>query len=345
MHCLASKDGLLNPTSAFQHQLTIAFCAIGGAGVDIFFVISGFIIVSLAQRRVAEVNRFSEATRFLLRRWGRIYPLYWVTVVVILASTSWYTRNDPNYHSTINIREILLVTTQVNVQPPAWTLSFELWFYFGTAVLMLLPPTLFTKAMLVWATAQATLLLLHSKLGVGPSSHIFIQPQVMDFFLGCAVSYMCAHRLLSPSHAVMILLLSIGLFTAGCISCYLRLPTGSLTDGERLIYWGTSAAIMLWSLICLEVTAALKTPIWLQRLGDVSYSIYLWHFPIMTIAFSFGLEDLIPSSKILQALLEFLVTLLIAPFSYRVIEFPFMKLVQKLSQNRGMQSVVPTIIN
>jgi len=337
MHCLTSTGGLLATATPLQHEVTMAASAVGGAGVDIFFVISGFIILTLAQRRLSDADRFGEAWRFLLRRFGRIYPLYWVTVAVISAAAEWYTRNIPTYHLALNVSEILLTTTHLTLQMPAWTLVFELWFYLGAASLMLLPARFFTRAMLAWALAQALLMTMHLAFEVGPDWPIFTKPQVMDFFIGCAVAHACARRVLSFSRAISLLLVSAGIFMAGFTVCYLRLPAGSLTDAERFLYWGISAGIMLWSLVSLEVRAVLKTPAWLQRLGDESYSIYLWHSPIMAIAFTFGLQDVMSNQKLAQAGLEIVATLLVAWLSYRFIELPTMRFVQNLARPRRLR--------
>ncbi|EOC5807971.1 acyltransferase family protein, partial [Cronobacter turicensis] len=109
----------------------------GEAGVDIFFVISGFIIVCSSRNR--EKNTFSE---FAIKRFFRLYPLYFVVLSAYLLSY-----HDEAFNYIDVIKSYLLIPIDYNGKAPwfglstiysAWTLTYESYFYFVFALSILL---------------------------------------------------------------------------------------------------------------------------------------------------------------------------------------------------------------
>src|SRR5437588_671898 len=112
----------------------------GYAGVDLFFVLSGFIITATSR---ADLGRPGRLPRYAFRRAWRIYPAYWVALAVgvgVFAVLS----PDPVFRTgwATDLRDALLLTPRPELcrfLPVAWTLSYELMFYLAFAALFLLP--------------------------------------------------------------------------------------------------------------------------------------------------------------------------------------------------------------
>jgi peptidoglycan/LPS O-acetylase OafA/YrhL len=109
---------------------------LGASGVDIFFVISGFIICQVAAR---PQNR---ALHFLVRRCWRIFPLYWVvlafSVLIDAIGMNWAPWMSAR-HSTFDY--IFLLTTENRFVPQGWSLVYELYFYVSLAFVLFVSPT------------------------------------------------------------------------------------------------------------------------------------------------------------------------------------------------------------
>lgn len=127
--------------SAGRISRTLNLGQIGGLGVDIFFIISGFIMCYSLKERIAA----GESIQFLKKRIIRIYPIYWLVLIPFLLQ---YVHNCSI--KTISI-DPLLVVGNVLLLPsfisdanykmlvgPAWTLVYELLFYMMFAGAMLL---------------------------------------------------------------------------------------------------------------------------------------------------------------------------------------------------------------
>jgi peptidoglycan/LPS O-acetylase OafA/YrhL len=331
MHCATMQGGL---TSAHTHPafflIARTIASGGGAGVDIFFVISGFVITSVGLRTRVTRGRLAASADFLIRRILRVFPLYWVTLATLVALAAAFGTTQAELAPAWSWRVVMLVADQIPFQGPAWTLAFEMWFYAGTAVLIgLLPKRLFLFGLSAWAIAQALVLINPFLARHVPDFYAFRQPQLLDFFLGVAVAA-CLPRFVGRHwHLPAIALaLSGAVFVAGCVRCFALLPTGSLTLWQRLAFYGLPAALLLYGLLMLERQRRIRTPVWLCRLGDWSYSIYLWHYPVMSA--TFVLAQWHPwwqfESPLLQAMLNVALTLAIAPLSFRLIERPFNEL-------------------
>ena len=109
------------------------------SGVDLFFVISGFIICSAA------IKHESNPWRFLVKRCGRIFPVYWFVLALSAFVTLWIapivgTHWMPERPA---IDYILLLTLINRYVPQAWTLSYEIYFYVCMSVVLLARPRSF----------------------------------------------------------------------------------------------------------------------------------------------------------------------------------------------------------
>ena len=65
-----------------QHIVPINLGRLGTAGVDLFFVISGFVMVVVS---MGQFGKNGAAVQFLLRRMLRIFPIYWFYTIIVLA--------------------------------------------------------------------------------------------------------------------------------------------------------------------------------------------------------------------------------------------------------------------
>lgn len=100
----------------------------GASGVDLFFVISGFVMVTVTRGRFGRIN---EVLRFLWGRVTRIYPTYWfyffITLAVLLWQPSWVDTSLPQ-HVNLWASFLLLPTDTLPLVMVAWSLVNELWF-------------------------------------------------------------------------------------------------------------------------------------------------------------------------------------------------------------------------
>lgn len=231
----------------------------GGLGVDIFFVISGFIITKVMGRR--------EAMPFVKDRFSRIFPIYWVCLIPLIIA-EWD-------------GDVLRLLASVTLWPVfgefrlsflgvAWTLHFELLFYAAAALV------LWRKAMLpVLLTAYASALVAGVATG-DPVLGFVGSPMIIEFLLGVAIAllpYTEFRRWGSISIAGGILAAAWGLDSSfGTIE--------NMFNGGapwRWAAWGIPAALIVWG--SMQFERALRSPIFKFGAagGDASYALYLSH--------------------------------------------------------------------
>ncbi|WP_076068892.1 acyltransferase family protein [Sphingomonas montana] len=161
----------------------------GHAGVDLFFVLSGFIILFVHGR---DIGRPARLPHYARQRLTRVWPIYWVALAatVVLAMLGTTGPPDP-------ARLIWSVTLLPSAQPPvlglAWSLRFEIVFY-AIFALLILNRTLGIAALIGWA---AVLLFLPAGAAPGALAGQLRDPYNLHFFLGMAVA--CAARRAIPA--------------------------------------------------------------------------------------------------------------------------------------------------
>jgi exopolysaccharide production protein ExoZ len=257
-----------------QHWAKPFFTAVGPMGVDIFFVISGFIIYHAMRRSIVAmtaVSRGRAVYRFAMKRFLRIYPLYWIVFAAACAVMAWA---PPT--AVAPVKPLWQLLTLIDSLPNfrvnvAWTLTFEVYFYAIAAVSLWLLAHRAMVGLGVWfvAIALATLHGLSAPL-TDPFAYLFA-PILLEFAMGIVVAIL-VERGIRTFHPSM-LLVAITWLAAGA---WLLVPNpGSFA--WHLVCWGMPAALLVYSLVAMELRGRWIMPRVLQYAGDASYSIYLWH--------------------------------------------------------------------
>lgn len=251
---------------------------IGGGGVDLFFVISGFIMTSIT---IGRPRRPGDSRRFLLRRFTRIYPLYWLYFALLLPVVLL----DPHMVNSSHGRPDLLTSFFLLPSPHlpllmvAWTLSFELYFYLVYACLFRwLDRGQDAVALLGWGAAVAAgNVLLHPTMQQ-PVLHLLFDPLNLEFIAGCFVGRLAGG--IGRITASLCLVAALVVICAGGMYFGPAPVLDPQLAWTRVLIYGTGATLLLIGALGWE-SATRFAPRALVGLGDASYSLYLSHLLVL----------------------------------------------------------------
>ena len=250
---------------------------IGYWGVDMFFVISGFI---MAQTTQDKFGRSGAAADFIVRRAVRIVPLYWACTFALAALVAVRpSLIDPSLQQAGLLASLLFLPQPI---PPllavGWTLNFEMFFYAVTAACLLLATYRSAPWILaLWAFAAA----LHT---LQPSGREFLgfalNPMIIEFVLGfCAQRAL--HHLNGRAGAYVLLAGLAGVVAAHAYA--LQRTDHGHTAAMRVLLFALPATLIVLGVSVLERAKMLKASAGWKRLGDASYALYLTHLFVMTL--------------------------------------------------------------
>ncbi|MEO1405241.1 MAG: acyltransferase [Pseudomonadota bacterium] len=301
---------------------------IGAAGVDLFFVISGFIMVHVTKDHEGPGS-------FAAKRFGRIVPLYWIataSAIVLIAVAPWsFPKADL---STSSIVSSLLFLPAVDlaggIQPilfVGWTLQYEMAFYALFALALFAPPD--RRISTVTALLLAGWLLANS-LPPGTASTFYADAIVLEFLAGVLIGAAANHhRLPSPRLASYLVVLAITGFVVGefLLRAY---------ELHRVFAAGIPASFLIYAAVALDLRKPRQNPTLLTHLGDSSYSAYIWH-PIVIVVVTAICQKLFGqtiAAAILFSGLAAISTIIGSEVSLRLIERPSSQIVRSLTRNR-----------
>jgi len=303
----------------------------GGAGVDLFFVLSAFLITSLLLREQRQKGEIS-LRWFYIRRILRIWPLYFVVVSlgIVLAHTM-ASQSLPWYYVA---GYVLFAGNWVHavfghprsVCSPLWTVSIEEQFYLIWPALMMM---LERRGMIIagfatflLATASQAAIALAGLSG----GYIYYgsASRCDSLALGVLLA-LFANRLPALTHRIRWLLVGSGLIGWVVSSAWLVDQPGPVSARMalgRLIVSLASGAILYG---CLYSSSKLLRGSLIVSLGKISYGLYLLHLVGLLIAQSlfhpaWGWQLLATKA------LGFVMTVILAFASYRWIESPFLRM-------------------
>jgi len=321
----------------------------GHGGVDLFFVISGFIMVHTtgrapAVRAPAVRARPISPASFLVNRFTRIAPIYWLITLfvygVALAAPSLLqaTSTAPEQLA----KSLFFIPFQKAnglVQPTlfvGWTLNYEMFFYALFAVGLAFPKrpvgAALVAAFMVALVAFGSVVRPESVLGA-----FYTRPIILEFVAGMALGAIGAGVCVPVRWKRGLLLGACALGLAAVAFVPLLFPGLS-----RLVTQGVPAVAVVAGAIVLHQSGVRVGGRWLLLLGDASYALYLTH-PFVTQAAQkagklLGLTPLLAASLIPVTLV---LVCLVGVVTHLVVERPLTRLAKGLLERLPVVSSRP----
>lgn len=329
--------------SALQFPLGFGF-----AGVDLFFVLSGFLLALPFARASLTHSVQQPLTRYYKRRLLRVFPAYYGQLAIILLVGAWFITWRPLNGASLLAHLFMFFNIGWDPVRPVvgiwWTLPVELTFYLllpfiaffmrpGRWAIFLLGGILFSILYRLWSA---------SHFAAAPEGSIFLAASHLpgslpEFLLGASAALLVQWRSLQSIRRPAAWILD-GLFLSGVALTILwfwkvMLPYGS-------IYWSGH-----WSMFIAPVALGLPLSLmvislyWGSRIGRllfanpvvyflglISYSLYLWHFVVLQQAdLVFG-EAWSDAQGLPKFLFSLLLVVAVSTLSYFVFERPFFRL-------------------
>lgn len=312
----------------------------GASGVEFFFVLSGFIIMTAHYNEIGQANRL---LRFLTKRAIRIYPIYWVIFIAVFI-VGWFTpslQHEVDRSGIVIAKSLLLVPqlpgiiggTGAPIIIVAWTLQLEIVFYLVFSCLII------NKKL---GSSIIFLLLINYFASRDASNESSIlaylaRDYLILFALGSITAYACLknHFLLSCRYRMM-LFSGLILFFATAASSVFSLQI--LSEYNTLFYGFASSAIII-GLVGFEMKGSVigESKIF-QLVGNASYSIYLTHFPVIAALTKavpiLGLSRFGFMGLFFSFVSILIVTLLSGIITHLLIEMPILNFLQKNILNK-----------
>lgn len=313
----------------FSHDSFIGHFIIRGySGVDIFFVISGFIAYYTIQTSKNEENK--AGLRYFLKRIAKIIPLYYFFTLLSSGHTL-----DSFYQT---FKSFLFIPIGLGREGPiyggarvgqGWTLNYEMYFYLVVAVSFLFGKYkwLFTYGFII-AAILIPVLLLEIPHNYGHKGFSFSiayvslmsNPINLEFLLGITVGFLYSKmdKKLNTFWVFFIII---------AIVYFFRNFYSQFYGFSRITAWGIPAAMLILSVLKLERAGKLTVPSALVSIGNMSFSIYIVHAGIIGLltkiashTFNKGAEGYSVSIGLSIFITAIFITFLISRFTYKLFE-------------------------
>lgn len=295
----------------------------GSIGVDIFFIISGFVIFNSTQKNYPTPFEFAKQRLF------RIIPAYWLFTAIVATSIIYfphilfYAKYDPVFA----LQSMLFIPAPnpsgmglLPLMTVGWTLNYEMAFYTIFFFSLFTP-----RKALIPSIVIGIIILQYAIPELGGSFYFYRRPVVYEFLMGIAIAVAYNRGLLNKIPTPLALLT----ITASIAAILTR---GGV--GHDPVWTGIPCALIVASFISLERYAGTFRA--MNRLGDWSYSTYLCH-PIITFTvLHLNKQGYVSESASL--ILVCTLTLFVSWASYTMVEKPIVRTSKRMSA-RSAESV------
>lgn len=300
-----------------------------GSAVDLFFLVSGFIMVVSTQRADGSVRY---AIGFFVRRLFRIWPVYLAATLAYLLTVS-LTGTAGSFEHQRFLWSMIYVLPKVEFIPPitywptlgiGWTLNYEMYFYlvfalalaagrwrwplfFGWFALSVVAPALLSGNYAL-DTVFYRLPLAHMQMMASTVNLLFVSGVVIGLI------YVGPYRIADRRRTRVLLLIGFA-FAAWQYLDHFRIQHGPLQAGLSL-------TPLMFFAVMAHKTAPVKVPRPIVHLGEISYSLYIFHTGVIAASFPiFGWIDpagVLPGAVCM--LLVFLASVALASLTHRYLE-------------------------
>ena len=304
----------------------------GAAGVDIFFVISGFVITYIT--RTGPVSPLD----FLARRLIRVAPVYWfyttiTLVIVILIPGSSALNEFGAWHAVLSYLFVLSKNNDGEVGTllgMGWTVCYEMYFYMLFAAMLATPRRFAIFGISCIIILGAFL----EHLVVAPAfALVAVSALPLEFLAGCLLAKLYIRGWFLPAVPAL---------AAMALGCVLIYWAGALSlvaserDPWRVIFFGLPGVFLVAGFLSLDARGLIKFPRFTIAIGDASYSLYLSHqFVLYALGKGWGalgLQDTLSAASLFGV--GMIVPILAAILAYRWLERPLTRWLNASWQRR-----------
>jgi len=295
----------------------------GVFGVDIFFVISGFIMVTITK---GKFQSFKEMSRFISHRAARIYPIYWFYSLLVLLVFLIYPElvNSSQGNQVDILSSFLLIPSEtLPLLAVGWTLIHEVYFYMVfSLILLIVNEKKLVYALLFWGVGIVIFNLFFKP--SSPFITLITHPLTLEFIAGCLLAVFYFKNKIQVNSSTLFLFIALTLIA----SLYLfssDIGANGLTPQGwmRPLILGIPAVLIVYFLLIAENNNLVFSKIFVT-LGNASYSIYLSH--ILTLSVIGRVWDIFNSNSIIDNWIMipvmFVLTCVAGVASYFWIEIP-----------------------
>ncbi|MEO5904882.1 MAG: acyltransferase [Gemmatimonadaceae bacterium] len=341
------------PAIAFKQLFSL-----GWTGVDLFFVLSGFLITGLLVAAKGSTNYFRV---FYARRALRILPLYYATLIVLFGVPLFVTL--PN-DFVLSFRDQIWFWTYLQnfhwlgakfsgLTGPLWSLAIEEQFYLVWPLLILLA----SRRQALWICTGCVLLSVAYRIYAIQSvphldTYYVTQARLDGLSIGSAIALLSSDRAWLRRIRKLTPVIAIG------VTVLLAATGASIQGAERPLYPSLylSIALIYGCLLIVALTTSFEGPSrilksrFLQFYGRYSYALYVVHVPIMTVLWHFGVtpdnlsvggSDLVGEVLYVAAIAP--VATLVAVTSWHLLEKHFLKLKRNFEYDMGGNTKAPLV--
>jgi len=367
-------DGLRAVAILLVFFLHADYVYIGWVGVQLFFVLSGFLITDILLRMKESETAQDYFKKFYGRRFLRIFPVYYFYIVLMFAITAAliYVGYRTNYMQLFQKQAPYALAYAYNLfnASPAysgesrlighvWSLSTEEQFYIFWPLLLFLTPKKHLKKLFVAGVLVGPLFrlavtalykfgaasFLYSKMGVV----IYVLPlsQVDAFALGALITQFKFPKARLQFWVLLALLPAVGLatqyYSTGALDTVSALGFPFPLQYDLKQVWGYSYlnylfALLIYLVVREKMFVRFLDTKFMRYIGKISYGLYIYHYAtiwfVMRIR-DFGLQESI--AKPLTLVISAIVTFTLAHLSYKYLEKPILDLKDRffpLSDNK-----------
>jgi peptidoglycan/LPS O-acetylase OafA/YrhL len=245
----------------------------GQIGVELFFVLSGFVIV------VSSAKLFNEDVGwlvFLERRLVRVVPIYWIAtslkIVAILALPFMVDHVRLTWGTAIS-SYLFLPSRDLNgdlypILGVGWTLNCEMFFYALFTLSLFLRINVYRfVGLILGALAFGSILRQHS----WPAPAFYLNSELLNFYFGMLIGRFCLKSRRLPKSVAICLTVFGGIFILSFV------PAHGWAEG---LIKGIPCALIIWGVSSLEGKVLTRVPRIIYFLADASYATYLFHLLI-----------------------------------------------------------------